>query len=158
MAKTVAVLGVGNILLSDDGAGVHVLKELEKCGLPQGVELLEGGTAGMDLLYLVEEVDSLIVVDSVDAGAEPGTIFKFNPNDISLIPGAHNFSLHQPGLIETMNAGRVLCKLPPQVTIFGIQPKCVDWGLDLSPELQVQIPELALLVAKEVRAWHLADD
>ncbi len=151
--NTVMVLGVGNTLLSDDGAGVHVLKNLADFGLPQGAELVEGGIAGMGMLYLIEEAESLVVVDSVDAGAEPGAIFQFSPDEILVIAEEHNLSLHQAGLIEVLKVGRALGKLPPKVTIFAIQPKSIDWGLDLTPEVKAKMPKLVQLVAEEVMVW-----
>jgi hydrogenase maturation protease len=150
----IMILGVGNVLLTDEGAGIHILKELEKHELPEDTELLEGGTAGMELLSLIEEVDHLVIVDSVNAGVEPGAIFKFKPDDISVLPPEFNVSFHQVGLLEVLKMGQIFGKLPKTVTIFGIQPKTLQWGLELTPEVAIKIPKLTELVLQEV--WDLA--
>ncbi|MDA8442123.1 MAG: HyaD/HybD family hydrogenase maturation endopeptidase [Peptococcaceae bacterium] len=149
-SNKIMVLGVGNVLMQDEGAGIHFLRELEKRDLPEDTELLEGGTAGMELLYLIEGVDHLVIVDSIEAGAEPGAIFKFKPDDISVMPPEYNVSLHQIGLLEVLKMGQILDKLPLTVTIFGIQPKIVDWGMELSPELKTKMPKLVQLVTDEL--------
>ena len=104
----------------------------------------------MELLYLIEGVDHLVIVDSIEAGAEPGAIFKFKPDDISVMPPEYNVSLHQIGLLEVLKMGQILDKLPLTVTIFGIQPKIVDWGMELSPELKTKMPKLVQLVTDEL--------
>lgn len=149
------VMGVGNILLADEGAGIHILKELGNYDLPAGTELLEGGTAGMNLLNHMAGVDHLIIVDSINAAAEPGSIFKFRPGDISVIPEEVNVSSHQMGLMEVLKMGETLGKLPQTVVIYGIQPKSLDWGLDLTAEVKGKLTKLAEMVVKEL--WTFTD-
>ncbi len=147
----IMIMGVGNILLTDEGAGIHVLEELKKHQLPRGTELLEGGTAGIELLSWIEEVDHLVIVDSVNAGAEPGSIFRFAPDDLCVVPTAFNVAFHQFGLLEVLKMGKTLGKFPKTVTIFGIQPKQLHWGLELTPEVAAKIPRLTELVLQEVQ-------
>lgn len=145
----IMVMGVGNILLSDEGLGVRFLDELQKTALPENVELLEGGTAGLELVHLVQEVDYLIIVDAINAKAEPGALFRFQPGDLQVIPEQFEVSFHQIGIIEVLAMAKVLGKAP-QTLIFGVQPKSLEWGMDISPEIEALFPRLVKFVLKEV--------
>lgn len=146
----VLILGVGNILRQDEGFGVHFINEMNKLSLPPDVELIEGGTAGLELLYLIEGVDHLIIVDSVAADAEPGAIFKFKPNDISVLPPEFNASMHQIGLFDVLKVAMLMDKLP-DTTIFGIQPQEIGWGMEMTSPLQGVMPKVIDLVMEEVK-------
>ncbi len=145
----IMVMGVGNVLLSDEGLGVRFLDELAKIPLPEDVELLEGGTAGLELVHLIQEVDFLIVVDALDAKAEPGSLFRFRPGDIQVLPEQFAVSFHQIGIIEVLTMANILGHAP-QTLIFGIQPKSLAWGMDISPEIQALLPRLTELVLQEI--------
>lgn len=145
----IMVMGVGNILLSDEGLGVRFLDELAKQQLPQNVELLEGGTAGLELVHLIQEVDFLIIVDAINAKAEPGALFRFQPGDIHVLPEQYEVSFHQIGILEVLAMANVLGKAP-QTLIFGIQPKLIEWGLEISPEIQAIFPRLTELILKDI--------
>jgi len=137
----VLILGLGNILLGDEGVGVRVIRELERSySFPPGVELLDGGTAGFDLLSLIEGVDHLIVIDCLEGHLEPGTIARIIPEIIPdrVLPP---LSLHEAGLTEVL----ALAKLSgscPQTVIFGIQPENKAYSLNLTPKVEEQIPRL----------------
>ncbi len=146
----VLVLGVGNLLLQDEGFGVHTVKEMAQLNWPENVEFIDGGTAGMELIYLFEGVTRLIVVDSIDAKTEPGSIFKFKPNDISNLPKGLSASFHDIGLLEVLHVARTLDCLPDTV-IFGVQPKTIDWGMALTTELQAKMPQVIELVTQEIK-------
>ena len=145
----IMVMGVGNILLSDEGLGVRFLDELGQKSLPQNVELLEGGTAGLELVHLIQEVDFLIVIDAINAKSEPGALFRFQPGDVQVFPEQYEVSFHQIGIIEVLTMANVLGHAP-QTLIFGVQPKKLDWGMDISPEIQSLFPRLAELVLHEI--------
>lgn len=145
----IMVMGVGNILLSDEGLGVRFLEELGKRPLPENVELLEGGTAGMELVHLIKEVDFLIIIDAINAKTEPGSLFRFQPGDIQIFPNQYEVSFHQVGIIEVLTMANVLGQAP-ETLIFGVQPKCLDWGMDISPEIKALFPRLAEIVCNEI--------
>jgi hydrogenase maturation protease len=147
----IMVMGIGNVLLSDEGLGVRFLDELEKRQLPPNVELLEGGTAGLELVHLIQEVDFLIIIDAVNANAEPGALFRFQPGDIQVFPDKFEVSFHQVGIIEVLTMANILGKAP-ETLIFGIQPKSLEWSLDVSPEIQALFPRLADHVLKEIES------
>ena len=148
----VMVLGVGNILLKDEGVGPKTIDRLRaEYSFPENVELVDGGTAGLDLLPVVEVFDLIIIVDTVKAGAEPGAIFRFTPDDIEVkVP--YKTSLHQIGMVEVFAIAEALGKKMKGI-IIGIQPEDMSaWGLDLTPTIEAKIPELMGLVLKELDA------
>ncbi|SHI18455.1 HyaD/HybD family hydrogenase maturation endopeptidase [Desulfosporosinus lacus] len=147
----IMVMGVGNILLSDEGLGVRFLDELAKNTFPDNVELLEGGTAGLELVHLIQDVDFLIIVDALNANAEPGALFRFQPGDLQIIPEQYEVSFHQIGIVEVLTMANVLGHAP-QTLIFGIQPKSLEWGLEISPEIEALFPRLCELVIKEINS------
>ncbi|EGW40414.1 HyaD/HybD family hydrogenase maturation endopeptidase [Desulfosporosinus sp. OT] len=145
----IMVMGVGNILLSDEGLGVRFLDEMAKMPLPNNVELLEGGTAGLELVHLIQEVDFLIIIDAIDAKDEPGALFRFTPEDIQIFPEKFEVSFHQIGIIEVLAMANVLGQAP-QTLIFGLQPKSLEWGMEISPEIQALFPRLKEFVLQEI--------
>lgn len=147
--KKIAILGVGNLLLKDEGVGIHVVEVLKKLNLPKEVELLDGATLGIDLVYLMEGKDKLIIIDAVKTEAKPGTIFKFSPEDIKEKKQA-KLSLHQVGLLEALELNEVRNNKTPEIVIFGIQPQAVDWGMEPTSLIQEKIPEIIELVVKEL--------
>lgn len=147
----IMVMGVGNILLSDEGLGVHFLKELSEDSLPDNIELLEGGTAGLELVHLIQEVDFLIIIDAINAKDEPGAIFRFEPEEMKILPDRYEVSFHQVGILEVLAMANILGNAP-QTLIFGIQPKSLEWGLDLSPEILEVFPKIKKFVLNEFKS------
>ncbi len=150
----ILVLGVGNLLLRDDGAGVHAIKELEKFSLPGNVQLLEAGTVSHQLLPLFNSIDYLIVIDAVEAGDAPGTIFRFSPDDIRVKSG-QRFSLHQISLMDVLSLTSLTGRMPETI-IFGIQPVDVSsWSLELSDAVRESVPKIRELVFAEIERINL---
>lgn len=144
------VLGVGNILLKDEGVGPHVIEELRRESLPGDVELLDGGTQILDTMLSQGPVEKLIIVDSVKTADVPGSIYRFKPEDITEEREV-KLSLHQATVIEALKILEFQKKLPKEIIIFGIVPKEMDWGLELSDELKVKVPKLINLIKEEVK-------
>ncbi|HIE13123.1 MAG TPA: hydrogenase maturation protease [Desulfotomaculum sp.] len=151
-APRLLILGVGNVLLKDEGVGVHAVRELKKRNYPPEVSIVDGGTAGLDLLYLVEDASRLIIIDATNGDAEPGAIFRFSPEELDDYVPSVSSSLHQIGLLEVLHLGRAMGVLPPTV-IFGVQPAVIDWGMELSQEVSRRLPQLVSLVEEEVNNW-----
>jgi len=147
--KPVMVVGVGNLIQKDDGVGIHVIRELEKYDLPGEVELFDGGTLGIDLMPFIEGKEKLIFIDSVKGGQKPGTVFKFQPDDLNY-EEAPKTSVHQIGLIESLQMISLIGKAPGKIVIFGIQPKIIDWGEDLSDEVKGAVPKLMPHLLEEI--------
>lgn len=135
--------------MGDEGVGVHVIRKLQELELPSGVELVDGGTAGIDLLPVFKEAARVIVVDAVRAGGETGSIYRFGPEEIEKTPLEH-LSLHQLSLGEVLQAAELL-GIEPEVTIIGIEPKQIAPGLELSEELEKALPRVIEVVLQELQ-------
>jgi len=152
----VLVLGIGNLLLQDEGAGVRVVEELEKrYEIPECVELLDGGTSGIELLQYIRGRDALILVDVVRSGEACGTITRYDGDDVPALFQS-KISPHQLGISDLLATARLLDSLPKQIILFGIEPKSMDTGLELSPEIAAQIPGLAECIAQELQNLGIA--
>ena len=143
-------MGVGNILLKDEGIGVKVIKKLEnEFSFPPDVVLLDGGTAGHHLVNMVSGFDVIIVVDAVQGGESPGTIYRFTLDQIPFEVNTH-LSVHQVGVLDALNQVKLLEEIP-KVTFIGIEPKDISpWGMKLTPVIEEKIPELIILVLEEL--------
>ena len=139
--KPILVLGIGNILKADDGVGVHAIEKMRDEIASDEVEVFDGGTAGLDLLSVVASRRMVLVVDAVDGGGDPGTLYRFTPEDISDTLLRWD-SLHQVGLLETLRMALLTGRGPKETIIIGVQPEVVDWGLSLSPTVAGQLPRL----------------
>lgn len=149
MGARTLVLGVGNLLRRDEGVGVHAARQLAAGEVPRGVEVLDGGTLGLELLAYLEGVERLLVIDCVETGAEPGAIFRFNPRSLPDWERQCRLSFHQVGILEALEAARLL-GYTPEVTVFGVQPASLDWGMEPSPEVAAAIPRLLELIRQEL--------
>ena len=130
---SILVLGLGNILLSDEGVGVRIVEALGAShDLPDGVDVLDGGTSGMDLLDMVAERDCLIVADAVNASGPAGRLIRLEGENIRALFETR-FSPHQLGLSDMLAALCLIDKAPRRVVIIGVVPENLGLGLDLSP-------------------------
>ena len=129
---SILVLGLGNVLLSDEGVGVRVVEALDAShDLPAEVEVLDGGTSGMDLLDMVADRDCLIVADAVNAGGPAGRLIRLENDDIRQLFETR-FSPHQLGLSDLLANLRLIGKAPRQVIVVGVVPQDLGLGLELS--------------------------
>jgi hydrogenase maturation protease len=151
--SSVLVLGVGNILLQDEGLGVHALRRLaERYHLPPGVEAVDGGVQGLDLLPMVEDTQSLLIIDAIHTGQAPGTIVRLEGQAIPTAL-ALKMSMHQMGIQELLGLGSLRGTLPARVVLWGMQPGAMDWGLELTPAVAAGLNGLVEAVAGELYAW-----
>jgi hydrogenase maturation protease len=142
------ILGIGNILLRDEGVGVHAIEKMMDMELPPDVEILDGGTSGVDLVDPVANRDKLIVIDAMQAGARPGTVYRLSPGDLWR-ESASAISLHELGLLDTLAAAGHLGCAPGRVVIFGVQPGEVGAGLELSAEVTAALEDVIRLALEE---------
>ena len=132
----ILVAGLGNVLLKDDGVGVHAVRELRKV-LPRRILAVEVGTAVLDALHLFEWADRIIGIDAMQAGGPPGTIYSFGVEDVD-DPGV-KASLHEMGLI----AGLRFMRGPhPKISMLAVEPETMDFGMELSAPVQDALPKL----------------
>ncbi len=149
MKKPILIIGVGNSIMMDDGAGIHAVRELEKMDLPDTVEVFDGGTLGIDLMPFIEGREKLIFIDSVKGENTPGTLYRFHPDDLNY-ESAPKTSVHQIGLIESLQMISLIGKTPGRVVIFGVEPHTIDWGEELTPALNSVMPKLLKHVLNEI--------
>lgn len=153
---SVLVLGVGNILLKDEGIGVRVIEELEKrYDFPESVELLDGGTAGMELMNTMASRDCLILVDAVKTGAPPATVVRLAGDEVPAFFRT-KISPHQVGLSDVLAALTVTNEKPANVVVIGVVPKDLGTGLAMSPEIEAKMEEMIERVAAELSSLGLA--
>lgn len=149
----VVVLGVGNILMSDEGVGVHAVIRLAKdYALPPEVEAIDGGTSGMDCLDRIAEADLLLIADCVRRpGAVPGTIFRLADDEIDAWFKTR-LSPHQVGLSDVLAACRFHGIAPRRVVLVGVQPESFATSLELTPTVAAVLPQVVERLAGELAA------
>ena len=147
--KDTVILGIGNILLQDDGVGVHVIKQLENENLPSTIELVDGGTSTLDTLGLFLDYQKVIVVDCLRAGLKPGTIYKIKPEDIKSYK-KENLSIHDVQILDVVNMANMMNKYP-DVIIFGIEPEKIALDLEMTQTMISKIPEIIYNIKKELQ-------
>jgi len=147
--KRVLILGLGNPLLGDEGIGVRVVEELKGRELPDGVAVVEGGTAGLGLIGLMEGYQRVIIVDAADMGRSPGCVVRFTPLEAQFKTAEAPLSLHQIGLGEMLALAEALEVAPAELVIIGIQPSQVEMGARLSPEVEGAIPQIIRTILDE---------
>lgn len=146
--KDVAILGIGNILLKDDGIGVHIVKKLEEEKLPSTIELVDGGTSTLDTLGYFLEYEKVIVIDSLKAGYEPGTIYKIKPEDIKKYK-KESLSIHDVQILDVVKMANMFDKYP-NVIILGIEPEEINFDTEMTECMKMKIPEVIKLIKKEL--------
>lgn len=149
MKNKILVLGVGNSILSDEGLGVHLARRLQQESFPPNVEIQDGGTKGLELLDYMEDVAKLIIVDCMSAGSEPGSIFRFEPDKVDVIPKKYQFSFHDLGIYDFLRMASILETLPPTI-IFAMEPQLIVWGEELSPPVAAKMDKFQELITKEI--------
>lgn len=151
MTKKIKILGCGNTLMGDDGVGIRVIEKLQEMKLPENVEIIDAGVGGMAILSWIEDADKVVIVDAVQTGNEPaGTVYEFTDKEL---PPSEMFmlSLHDLNLVDTINVGRVVQKMPEVIVIIGVEVKRVaEFTKELTPEVEGAIPEVLDLVLKEL--------
>jgi hydrogenase maturation protease len=151
----ILVLGIGNLLLQDEGAGVRAVEEFgRRYVTPAGVELLDGGTSGIELLQYIQGKDCLILLDVVKSGNPPGTLIRLEGESVPAM-FQKKISPHQLGLSDLLATAQLIDRMPERVVLFGIEPKSIETGLEMSEEVGGAIGRLADMVALELASLGL---
>jgi hydrogenase maturation protease len=157
-----AVLGLGNRLETDEALGALVIERLQQdpsllAGLPNpaSVDLIDGGTVGLALLPYLMDLDGLVVVDAINARAEPGTLIDLD--GASLLRHDQVMSVHDLGAGELLGALYVMEAWPRHVRVIGLEPKLIELGLELTPPVAAGVPGLLEAVAAHLGEWQRAD-
>lgn len=149
----VLVLGIGNALMSDDAFGVRVIAELQRQFVfPTGVEILDGGTLGLDLLPRFEGVEKLLIIDALEMDAAAGTIFRLAGQEVPRA-FAGKLSLHQMGVQDLLAVAELQGHLPGELVVWGVQSGSIEMSLELTPAVAAAIAPVVEAVAVELADW-----
>lgn len=149
------VLGLGNILLGDEGVGVRIVEALAaRYVFPEGVEALDGGTSGMELLDTIAGCENLLICDAVRADGPPGTVIRLADAQVPALFRQH-LSPHQLGLADVLATLTLIGQAPASVTLIGVVPQNLDLGMELSAAMAPAIDRAVACLAEELRRLGL---
>lgn len=150
--KKLLVLGIGNILLMDEGVGVFAAQELMKETWPEGVTIMEAGTFTQDIFYLFEGYDALLVLDIIHANGEPGTIYRLSESDL-VQKESQRLSIHDIDLLDSLHMSELLSGKRPSMRVLGVEPyDYTTWSIGLSDITQAVFPRFVELAREEIHA------
>ncbi|MCF6179293.1 MAG: HyaD/HybD family hydrogenase maturation endopeptidase [Geopsychrobacter sp.] len=149
----ILVMGLGNLVMSDDGLGSRVITELEKRYAPcESITVLDGGTLGLDLLPRLEGIDKLLIIDALQMDAEPGAIFRLTGDEVPRA-FANKLSVHQMGLQDLLAVAELQGNLPQELVVIGAQSALIEMGLELSPPVTAALERVIDAVIRELEDW-----
>ena len=151
MKKPTIVLGLGNPLMSDEGIGIFLINKLAELSekFPE-VEFFDAGTGGITLLHLFEGRDRAIIIDCAYMNEEPGQIRRFTPDQVKSVKQLAHQSLHEQDIMKIIAMAQLMDQCPKEIVIFGIQPKTITLGNDLSKELEDNIDNYIKVICDEL--------
>lgn len=152
MTPPMLVLGIGNVLMRDDGAGVHAAHGFA-LSAGEGVRVLDGGTLGLSLLPEVEACGALIVFDAALFGAEPGEVRTFAGADMDAQLSGVKRTAHEVALSDLLAAAELLGRKPERRALIGVQPESVEWGLEPTPAVASALPAMRRAARELVERW-----
>jgi len=148
----ILVLGIGNVLMQDEGLGVRAVERLqEQYRLPPGVRVVDGGVMGLELLPYLEDAERVLILDAVRTSLQPGSVIRLKGRDIP-VALALKTSIHQVGLQEILAVSRFRGTLPAHISLWGMEPSSIEVGTDLSPTISAALDRLVQSIAKELGA------
>lgn len=153
-AKDIAVVGIGNSLLTDDGAGIHTLARFAQDNVDDGVRCIDGGTVGLALLDRFGNLDGLVALDAMILGKAPGAVTILQGEDMDSHLRNQRGSVHEVGLSDLMDALRLRGELPERRALIGIEPADMDWGTEPTPPVAAAVGEAAARAHELVREWR----
>ena len=154
--EQITVLGIGNILLQDEGFGARVIEQLQQqYRLPANVQVLDGGTLGLELVGFIMGTNKLIVIDAVDGGGAPGTFYRFAGSEIELY-FQNKLSLHELGIKEVLATLVLLEKPVGEVIIMGVEPATLELGVELSATVGSTVDLVVHEVISQLEIWQVA--
>lgn len=153
--SNITVLGVGNILLTDEGLGVHVVNELDaEYEFTPPVNIIDGGTMGMELLTYMRGMTKLLLVDAINGGDVPGTVYEFPHEEMESYFTDH-ISVHEVGMQDILRI-RALQEDPLEdAVVIGVEPESLELGLEVSDAVRAVLPDVKARVIKQLEAWGI---
>ena len=151
----ILVLGIGNLVMSDDGVGVKVVQRLQReYRFADTVEIMDGGTLGLDLLPKLEGIDRLIIVDAVETGQSPGTCVRLSGDELPIALET-KVSPHQMGLKDLLSVAELMGHAPREMVLIGVQPGSIEMDTELTPEVEVEVDRLLDNVLNELKIFGI---
>lgn len=151
----IVVLAMGNLLRRDEGLAIHALQRLQvTCEVPDRVQLVDGGTLGLELLSYLEDADRLLILDATLTGGPPGTLLRAAGDDIPAFLGIRT-SPHEVGLTDLLAVAHLRGVVPAEVVVLGMQPDSIELGSELSPAVEEQLPAFVDAITAELRRWDV---
>jgi hydrogenase maturation protease len=146
-AVKTAVIGIGNILMKDDGVGVHAVRAMERRKLPEGVVCIDGGTASFEALDAADDCDRIVVLDALKRGGKPGTVYRMT---IEEWRAERSVSLHDVTLFDAISISDALDRRERPVTVYGVEPKTIGPGIELTPAVSRGLERMIKSVDEEL--------
>lgn len=151
----ITVLGVGNILLQDEGFGVRVVEEVtRRFSFPSNVQVLDGGTLGMELMRFLPGTEKLILVDAIAGKKEAGSLYEFHNEEVKAY-FKEKVSMHELGIQDVLAVLEVLEQPIKDMAIIGVQPKSLEIGIELSDTVAPMLEVVVNKVIEQLRSWQV---
>ena len=151
----VLVLGLGNLILQDEGLGIKILQWLRwTYAWPTNVTLMDGGVMGLEILPYIEEAEAVLIIDAVRSGKPPGSLVRLDNDEIPAVI-ALKFSVHQVGFQETMAMAHLRGTVPKHLVLWGIEPGNIALGMTLTPPVLSKTRELTRAILDELASWGI---
>ena len=152
--RSMAIVGIGNNLLTDDGAGIHALQKVALDNADEDLACIDGGTVGLALLDRLSNLDGLIALDAMILGKSPGSVTVLQGEDMDTHLRNQRGSVHEVGLSDLLDALRLRGELPEHRALIGIEPENMDWGTEPTAAVAAAVPEAAALARQLVHQWR----
>ena len=151
----VTVLGIGNLLMGDEGVGIHLIQTLEKSyTFSPSINLIDGGTTGLDLIPYFENCKKMIIVDAVDFQEKPGHIGTLYNEEIHYRFNT-KLSLHHAGLADVLSVIKLTDIPSPDMMLIGVQPKIVEMGIELSDVISDKMDKTISIIIEKLKEWKI---
>ena len=155
------ILGIGNTLLQDEGIGIHLLNFLKvqnphwiSSDAPfEQIEMIDGGTLSFDLLSSIRAEQDLLVLDAVNLQKTPGTVYRFQDEEVDKFLSQPGKSVHEVSLQDLFDMSRLVEQLPQRRALVGIQPDIIDWGNELTHTVHQALPKAEIQIKKILEEW-----
>ena len=152
--KKIVIIGFGNLLMGDDGAGIQAAQKLMQASLPSNVEVIDGGVASFETLDEVRTADYIILIDVLAAGGQPGELYQLLSEDLECLKASQGLSLHEFTLIDSLRLAKALGPMPP-IVIYGIEPAEIVFRWGLTPVVELALERLIPMIIASVSAEEL---
>jgi hydrogenase maturation protease len=152
LAKLI-ILGVGNLLLRDEGAGIHAVNKLKEIICHPEIEIIDGGTLGLDLLGLLEDAERIWIIDCVRGGEKPGSVYKFGLDEVKKRTEGVKMSLHDFNLVDVLDLAQAIGKKLPEITFYGVEPESFELGLEPTAAVKSGIEKLVVMIVNDLQKY-----